>query len=199
MRKLNLRYLWTALAAAALTAAAITIPAWAAGGGGSSGQTQSQSESSGAPLPPPPGVTFSFRGKAPGTAELKESRAKLDKYASCLKDNGFDVPAPAHPTSGRAPEPPRPPSQAEMKKMRSACGTPPAPPAFLPPLDKKHIEAARKAMANSNCPPLPAPPARSGDSDLRPGAPHGPGAAVRERPPQPSRRTTAKCSSPFFF
>jgi hypothetical protein len=162
MRKLNLRYLWTAVAAAALTAAAITIPAWASGGDDSTGQTQSQTGSSRPPWPPPPGVTFSFRGKAPSVAEMKESRAKLDKYASCLKDNGFDVPTPAHPTSGQAPKPPKPPSRAEMKKMRSACGTGPAPPAFLPPLDKKHIEAARQAMAKGNCPPLPIPPARSG-------------------------------------
>jgi hypothetical protein len=58
MRKLNLRYLWTAVAAAALTAAAITIPAWASGGDDSTGQTQSQTGSSRPPLPPPPGVTF---------------------------------------------------------------------------------------------------------------------------------------------
>jgi hypothetical protein len=162
MRKLNVRYVWTAVAAAALTAAAITIPAWASGGGDSSGSTQSQAESSRAPLPPPPGVTFSFRGKAPSAAEMKKSRAKLDKYASCLKDNGFDVPTPGKPIVGRAPKPPRPPSSAEMKKMTSECGTPPGPPAFLPPLDRKHVEAARKAMAKGNCPPLPALPARSG-------------------------------------
>jgi len=159
MRKLNLRYLYTAVAAAAITAAAITIPAWAAGGGGdSSGQTQTQERSGRPPLPPPPGVAFSYRGQAPSAAQVKESRAKLDKFATCLKDHGVDVLTPG--SSGQAP---RPPSRSEMRKTTKDCGTPPAPPAgLLPPLDKKHIEVVRKAMGKSGCPPLPLPPARSG-------------------------------------
>jgi len=157
MRNLNLRYLWTAVAAAALTAAAITIPAWASSGGDSTGQAQTQTRSSRPPLPPPPGVVFSLRGKAPGTAEMKASRAKLDKFAGCLKDHGIAAPTPG--SSGR---PPQPPSRAEMKKMTSECGTPPAPAAGLPPLSKKQIETTRKAMAKGDCPPLPMPPPRRG-------------------------------------
>jgi hypothetical protein len=155
MRKLNVRYLWTAVAAAALTAAAITIPAWASGGGDSTGQIQSQTRS--APLPPMPGAGFALRGETPSAAEIKKNRAKLDEFASCLKDHGLDAPVPGG--SGRRPSPP---SSSEMQKITKECGAPPAPPAGpLPPLSKKQTDAARKAMAEGNCPPLPAPPARN--------------------------------------
>jgi len=156
MRKLNLRYLYTAVAAAALTAAAITIPAWAAGGGDSSGQTQSGTQTSRAPLPFPPGGGFAVRANAPSAAEIKQSRTKLDEFASCLKDHGVDALPP-----GSLGQRPQAPSSSEMKQITKECGTPPAPPAGLPPLSKKHVEEARKAMAKGDCPPLPAPPARS--------------------------------------
>jgi hypothetical protein len=131
MRKLNLKYLWTAGAAALLTAAAISIPAWAAGSGSSSAQ---------APSTPP-------------------SRAQLDKFASCLKDHGVDVPTPAS-TS----QPPQPPSSSQMKEITKDCGTPPAPPPGLPPLSGKQAGVARKAMAKGDCPPPPALPAPSGSN-----------------------------------
>lgn len=126
MRKLNLKYLWTAGAAALLTAAAISIPAWAAGGGDSSAQ---------APASPP-------------------SRAQLDKFASCLKDHGVEVPAP-----GSTSRPPQPPSSSEMQQITKDCGTPPAPPPGLPPLSGKQADEVQKAMKKGDCPPPPALPA----------------------------------------
>ncbi len=153
MRKFNPRYLYTAAATAAITAAVIAIPAWAASGGGDS-TAQGQATVT-APAPPP----FAYgltRADAPSAAEMKQSRAKLDKFASCLKDHGIDVP-----TLGSTAQPPQPPSSSEMQKITKDCGTPPAPPAGLPPLGKKQTEGARKAMAKGDCPPPPAPPVRS--------------------------------------
>ncbi len=173
MRKLDLRYLWTA----APPRRSRPPPSRSRRGppvAAMSGQTQSQADSSRARCRPRPASRFRSEEQAPSAAEVKKSRARLDKYASCLKDNGFDVPAPGKPIVGQAPRPPRPPSSAEMKKMTSECGTPPAPPAILPPLDKKHIEEARKAMAKGNCPPPPAPP-----------APRAQQQADAERPPPP--------------
>ncbi len=156
MRKLNIRYLWTAGAGALIAAAAIAIPAWAAGGGGSGAQAQSQAQGKDAPMPPPPGAPgFAMRGHAPSAAEIKQTRAKLDKFASCLRDHGIDVPKP-----GSSAGPPSPPSSSERAKITKDCGTPPAPPG-RPPLGNKQMEEARKAMAKGHCPPRPAPPARN--------------------------------------
>jgi hypothetical protein len=131
MRKFDLKYLWTAGAAALLTAAAISIPAWAAGGGDSSAQV---------PSGPP-------------------SRAQLDKFASCLKDHGVDVPAP-----GSTSRPPQPPSSSEMQKITRDCGAPPAPPPGLPPLSGKPAHEVQRAMKKGDCPPPPALPAPTGSS-----------------------------------
>jgi hypothetical protein len=155
MRKFNPRYLYTAAATAAITAAVIAIPAWAASDGGDS--TAQRQATAKAPAPPP----FAYgltRANAPSAAEMKQSRAKLDQFASCLKDHGIDVPSP-----GGTAQPPQPPSSSEMQKITKDCGTPPAPPG-LPPLSKKQADAAQKAMAKGDCPPPTAPPARSGSS-----------------------------------
>jgi hypothetical protein len=156
MRKLNPRYLYTAVATAAITAAMIAIPSWAASGGGDS-TAQGQAT---ATAPAPPGAAgFSLRGSAPSAAEMKQSRARLDEFASCLKDHGMDVPAPG--STGR---PPQPPSSSDMKDITKDCGRPPAPPAGLPPLSKKQADEAQKAMAKGNCPPPPALPAPGGST-----------------------------------
>ncbi len=151
MRKFNPRYLYTAAATAAITAAVIAIPAWAASGGGDS-TAQGQATAT-APAPPP----FAYgltRANAPSADEMKQSRAKLDQFASCLKDHGIDVPTPSSTA--------QPPSSSQMQKTTKDCGTPPAPPAGLPPLGKKQMEQARKAMAKGDCPRPPALPAPSG-------------------------------------
>jgi len=158
MRKFNPRYLYTAAATAAITAAVIAIPAWAASGGGDS-TAQGQATAT-APAPPP----FAYgltRANAPSAAEMKQSRAKLDQFASCLKDHGIDVPTPG--STAQLQQAPQPPSSSEIQKVTKDCGTPPAPPG-LPPLSKKQADAAQKAMAKGDCPPPPAPPARSGSS-----------------------------------
>jgi hypothetical protein len=146
MRKFNPRYLYTAAATAAITAAVIAIPAWAASGGGdSTAPTQATSTAPG----PPPFAYGLTRANAPSAADMKQSRAKLDEFASCLKDHGIDVP-------GSTAQAPQPPSSSEMQKITKDCGTPPAPPAGLPPLGKKQMEEARKAMAKGDCPRPPA-------------------------------------------
>src|SRR6478735_18488 len=120
MRKFNPRYLYTAAATAAITAAVIAIPAWAASGDGDS-TAQGQATAT-APAPPP----FAYgltRANAPSADEMKQSRAKLDQFASCLKDHGIDVPTP-----GSTAQPPQPPSSSETQKITKDCGTPPAPP-----------------------------------------------------------------------
>jgi hypothetical protein len=157
MRKFNPRYLYTAAATAAITAAVIAIPAWAASGGGDS--TAQTPATSAAPGPPP----FAYgltRANAPSAAEIKQSRAKLDEFASCLKDHGIDVPTPG--STAQAAQAPQPPSSSEEQKITKDCGTPPAPPAGLPPLGQKQMEAARKAMTKGDCPRPPALPAPSG-------------------------------------
>jgi len=157
MRKFNPRYLYTAAATAAITAAVIAIPAWAASGGGDS--TAQGQASATAPAPPP----FAYgltRANAPSADEMKQSRAKLDQFASCLKDHGIDVPTPGSPA--QTAQAPQPPSSYQMQKTTKDCGTPPAPPAGLPPLGKKQMEQARKAMAKGDCPRPPALPAPSG-------------------------------------
>jgi hypothetical protein len=158
MRKFNPRYLYTAAATAAITAAVIAIPAWAASGGGDS--TAQGQASTTAPAPPP----FAYgltRANAPSAAEMKQSRAKLDQFASCLKDHGIDVPTPG--STAQLQQAPQPPSSSEMQKVTKDCGTPPAPPG-LPPLSKKQADAAQKAMAKGDCPRPPALPAPSGSS-----------------------------------
>jgi hypothetical protein len=159
MRKLNLRYLWTAGAGALIAAAAIALPAWAAGGGDSSAQTRTQAQ--GAQLSSPPGgAGFSLRGNAPSAAEIKQSRAKADEFASCLKDHGIDVPAP-----GSSSRPPQPPSSSELKQITKDCGTPPAPPAgMLPPPGAKQAQQSGKPGAKGECPPPPLPPAPNSGS-----------------------------------
>ena len=129
MRKFNPRYLYTAAATAAITAAVIAIPAWAASGGGDS--TAQGQASTTAPAPPP----FAYgltRANAPSAAEMKQSRAKLDQFASCLKDHGIDVPTPG--STAQLQQAPQPPSSSEIQKVTKDCGTPPAPPG-LPPSD----------------------------------------------------------------
>jgi len=135
--KFNPRYLYTAAATAAITAAVVAIPAMAASGGTDS----------------------TTQGQASANAPAPRSRAELDKFASCLKDHGVDVPAP-----GSTSRPPQPPSSSEMERIKQDCGTPPGPPPGLPPLSGKQADQARKAMAKGDCPPLPAPPADSGSS-----------------------------------
>jgi hypothetical protein len=153
MRKFNPRYLYTAAATAAITAAFIAIPAWATSGGGDS----SQGKSTAAAPTAPPGAFGLTRANAPSADELKQSRAKLDEFASCLKDHGVEVPAP-----GSSSRPPQPPSSSEMQQVTKDCGTPPAPPPGFPPLSKKQADEAKKAIGKGDCPfPMP-PPARSG-------------------------------------
>jgi hypothetical protein len=151
MRKFNPKYLYTAAASAAVMAAVIAIPSWAASGGGDS-TAQGQAT---APAPAY-GLT---RANAPSAAQMRQNRAKLDEFASCLKDHGVDGPTP-----GSTGQPPQPPSSSEQKEITKDCGTPPAPPPGLPPLSGKQADAARKAMAKGDCPLPPALPVPPSDS-----------------------------------
>jgi hypothetical protein len=154
MRKFNPRYLYTAVATAAITAAVIAIPSWAASGGGDS--TAQAPSSDAAPAPPP--VAYGLtRADAPSAAEVKQNREKVDEFTTCLKDHGVDAL-----DRGSLSQPPEPPSKSEMDQITKDCGTPPAPPAgLLPPLPGKHADQAGRG----ECPPLPLPPLRSsGDS-----------------------------------
>ena len=63
-----------------------------------------------------------FRAGPPGPPpELSdEQRQQLEKFRSCMKENGVDLPEPPQPGEKGMFERPAPPSEDEIKKMRSA-------------------------------------------------------------------------------
>lgn len=148
MTKLNLRYLYAAVAGAAIAAAAIAIPAWAASDGSDSG---GRSEARSAPLPPPPGA-FGLSAKAPSEAEARKMRSQLDDFASCMREQGADVPGVIRRGHGVSIQVARPQSRAVMRNVAKECGMPPPPPPghFLP--SKAKIEKNRRAIAPGDCP-----------------------------------------------
>src|SRR4051795_11499857 len=90
MTKLNLRYLYAAGAGALIAAAAIAIPAWASSGGGDSG---TQGRARGVPGPPPPVAgAFGLTAQASTPAEARRMRSQLDDFATCMRNQGADVP-----------------------------------------------------------------------------------------------------------
>ena len=153
MTKLSLRYLYTAAAGAAIAAAAIAIPAWADSGGGDSG---AQNQVRSAPLPPPRGA-FGLTAAVPNAAEARKMRSKLDAFASCMREQGADVPGVRSSRHGVSIQVPRPQSRAVMEKVAKECGTPPPlPPGKIFP-SKKQIEKNREAIARGDCAALPPP------------------------------------------
>jgi hypothetical protein len=142
MRKFDLKYVYSAGAAAALTAAAIAIPAWADSGG-------SEGEQSGAQRPllpvPPPGAAF-FK-------EAAADRKHLDELTDCIRENGIDVPHATSNGGGFSIQAPPAEARSAMKKVAEECGLPAPPPRDqLMPLSEKQREQARKAMKSlSQC------------------------------------------------
>jgi hypothetical protein len=166
MRKFDLKYLYSAGAAAGLTAAAIVIPAWADSGSGQGSQSQVQR----APvpiLPPPAAPGFFARGKGAGQGAA-EARKHLDELTDCLRDGGVDVPHASSKGGGFSIQAPRPEARSAMQKAAKECGVPgPPPPGQLMPLSDKQREQAQKAMKSlSQCmrskgEDLPVPPRRA--------------------------------------
>jgi hypothetical protein len=125
MRMFDLKYLYSAGAAAALTAAAIAIPAWASSGGGQDDQSGAQS-SAPVPMPPPAGAFFA-RGED-GAASAAEARKRLDELTDCMRENGIDVPHTSTKGGGFSIQVPPPEARSAMKRAAEQCGLP-APPA----------------------------------------------------------------------
>jgi len=151
MSKLNLKYLYSAGAAAALTAAAISIPAWGDSGGGQSGGSRVQR----APVPmlPPPGNAASFARGEKGAQHAAEARKNLDELTDCLRENGVEVPQASSKGRGFSIQLPRPEARSAMEKAAKECVVP-GPPSRgqLMPLSAKQREQARKAMKSlSEC------------------------------------------------
>jgi hypothetical protein len=145
MRKFELKYLYSAGAAAAVTAAVIAIPAWGDSGGGESEQPPAQR----APLPMPP----------------PEAREHLDELTDCMRENGVDVPHASSKRGGFSIQLPPPKASSAMEQAAKECGLPAPPPrGQLMPLTGKQREEAQKAMKSlSQCmrskgERLPAPP-----------------------------------------
>jgi len=133
MRKFDPKYLYSAVAAAALTAAAIAIPAWGDSSEGESEQPPAQR----APLPMPP----------------PEAREHLDELADCMRENGVDVPHASTKGGGFSIQLPPPEASSAMEQAAKECGLP-APPSrgHLMPLNGKEREQAQKAMKSlSQC------------------------------------------------
>jgi hypothetical protein len=156
MTKLNLRYLYAAGAGALIAAAAIAIPAWGASGGGDSG-THSQAPGV---LPPPPPATaggFGLTAQASSPAEAKRMRSKFDDFATCMRNQGADVPGVQPNGNGVSIQMPRLEARGVMEKVAKKCGMPPppAPGKALP--SRKQIEKSRKAIARGDCPAPPLP------------------------------------------
>jgi hypothetical protein len=164
MRKFDPKYLYSAGAAAALTAAAIAIPAWADSGGGQSSQSAQRAP---VPILPPPAVGFFARGED-GAQSAAEARKHLDELTECVRENGVDVPHASSRGGGFSIQAPRPEARSAMQKAAKECGLP-APPtrAELMPLSDKQREQAQKAMKSlSQCmrsrgEDLPMPPRRA--------------------------------------
>ncbi len=148
MRKFDLKYLYSAGAAAALTAAAIAIPAWADSGGGE--------EQSGVQRPllsvPLPGAAFFERGEA-GAQSAAEARKHLDELTDCMRENGVDIPHATTKGGGFSIQAPPAEARSAMKKAAKECGLPAPPPrGQLAPLTAKQREQAQKAMKSlSQC------------------------------------------------
>lgn len=143
MRKFNLKYLYTAAVAAAITASAIALPAWGDSGGGQSGQAHARRPPL-PMLPPPAGAAFFERGR-----DAAPNREQLDKLTDCLKENGVAVPQPKG--HGFSIELPRPEARSAMEKAAKECGLPPPPTrGQLMPLTAKQREQAQEAMKSLN-------------------------------------------------
>src|SRR4051794_38139544 len=155
MTKLNLRYLYAAGAGALIAAAAIAIPAWASSGGGDSG-TQGQVRRVAPPRPPVAGA-FGLTAQASTPAEARRMRSKLDDFATCMRNQGVDVPGVQRSGSGVSIQMPRPQARAVMKKVAKKCGMPPPPPPGKALPSRMPIEKGRKAIAPGDCPAPPPP------------------------------------------
>jgi hypothetical protein len=147
MRKFDVKYLYTAGAAAAMTAAAIAIPAWGDSGGGQSEQAKAQR----APvpmLPPPAGAAFFARGN-----DAAPDRKQLDELADCMRENGIDAPHAPSKGGGFSIQLPPPEARSAMEKAAKECGLPAPPPrGQLMPLSAKEREQAQEAMKSlSQC------------------------------------------------
>jgi hypothetical protein len=157
MKKLKLRGAYFAALAGAIAGAAIGIPAWAASSGGDSSGRVSASR----PAPPRfahAGFAVGFAG-GPSKAEAKQMRAQMQKFASCAREHGADVPGVRQHGASITIGPPSAKARATMGRLAKECGVPPPPPpGKLFPLSAKQIEKNRKAMgkAPGKCLPLPA-------------------------------------------
>jgi len=124
MRKFDLKYLYSAVAAAALTAAAIAIPAWADSGGGEGDQSRAQR----APLQvAAPAGAFFARGEA-GAESAADAREHLDQLTDCMSENGIDVPHTSTKGGGFSIQVPPPEARSAMKRAAKECGLPAPPP-----------------------------------------------------------------------
>jgi hypothetical protein len=117
-RRLTIRVgpLGLSLAAAALTAVALAAVSVADNGGGNDSGTGKGGEDAQmfrAPAPPGGGAGVFFHDR------LSEAdRQKMEEFRQCMEDNG--APGPPEPGEFDPSNPPKPPSEADQRKLKSA-------------------------------------------------------------------------------